>query len=437
MRLSGIITLAFVALAVAACGGGGGGGSTTPSVVSVATNAAPAPTGTALPAGYARANVSITVPGTGTASNGRRGAQNVGVGTTSIQFTLLQTSSSVATPAPQIFGLLATSPGCVTISGNIQCTLGVNAPIGNDVFLAQTYNVSGGLTGSGAVQLSVAQNTVNTASLTLSGQVATVYLADSNFLQYLGNYEESKSRRGAQAKVASLPTVTQMQIFVIAQDNQGNIILNPSIFTTPVYLQQVFFGTNPDVTLQVVPGVEGGSTTSTSANYGSVQVNSPSDVITATLIPNVANAAYEGLILANIGSPLLALNAALPTTPPTGTLEFSISEPSAPNGVFTVYDSNLNDAAVTNINLPAGNPDYTDYFYVYEGNFYGDFSLTTTGTCPGSISLTLQNDGDYGQITATATNAGTENTCSAVVSDGEGDSITLPVYVTTTTVTGS
>jgi hypothetical protein len=105
-----------------------------------------------------------------------------------------------------------------------------------------------------------------------------------------------------------------MRVFVIALDGSGNTILNPSIYDSPISLQLVYTDQNsdplypgvPDVTLSVAysssidpGGCNGNATTSTS--YGSVQVCSPADVVTATF-DNNANGSPNISIIGSVGA---------------------------------------------------------------------------------------------------------------------------------------
>lgn len=331
MKVQTIGALAVFALAIAACGGGGGGG-TAPSGSSVAVlptagpttvAATAAPTSTALPAGYAISKVTLSMPkGTYAASSARK-TQAIGVGTESIVFTLLQQNGSPATGAPQVFPLTASSQYCTTnpVTLALNCTLPVGAPIGADVFLAQTYanpDGTGALTGSGAVALSVGQNTSNTASIVLNAQVAAVYVVSGSF--YLGNANgyltsQSSARRGAtQAALraalssrkgtqqAALPVVNTSPVFVVAVDSSGNTILNPSVYNAPIYLQLAFDpfygwayygGTTADASVTVTyangdPSTcTGGNTTETASDwYQYIAICSPSDNVTAAILAN-------------------------------------------------------------------------------------------------------------------------------------------------------
>jgi hypothetical protein len=428
MRVQGIAAIAAVALAVVACGGGGGGstgsaGSALPTAPAVVPTTAPA-TNAPLPNGYAVANVKVTIPAGSASSASSRRAQTVGAGTTSITFSLLELNGATASSAPQSYALTYGSPGCSTVvTAPLVCSLDIDAPIGSDIFLAQTFNAQNQLTGSGAVNLSVAQNATNTASLALSGQVASVYVAASG--PYLGSLPTSLLRRNA----ASL-TFNSLQLFVIALDSANNIILNPSVYTTPIYLQLFYpYGGTPDVQLQVVPGSEGGTTTSTSANFGSVAVNSPTDTITATLL-SVSSAASYATINSNIGSGTLLSSPAPYPTPLAGAVTFAVTEPTAPSGTIVLYDPGYGEQPqggdVTSISL-LGTSEHT--LSVSESGFSGTFTLTDP-TCGGIATLTLSGS----QIYATGIAPGS---CAATISDGLGNQIIVPVTVTTTSVTGS
>jgi hypothetical protein len=318
-----LIALAVIAV-LAACGGGGGGGGTTalPSGTnSVGATPTPAATSTpVLPAGYAVDAVSITMAKGTFAAASSRGALAIGAGTESIVFTLLQQNGVAQTGSPQDFGLTASSAGCTTNpnTGALTCVLPVDAPVGQDVFLAQTYsnaNGTGSLTGSGAVALSVGINSSNTASIVLNAQVAAVYVVSGSF--YLGAYGQLSAiarGTGAQAVIrragtqsalrhpdtqVNYPDVTSTQVFVVAVDSSGNTILNPSTYSSPVYLQIAYdtldgyLPYTADVTLTATyaandpsPCLPGGTATA-SGWYQSFALCSPSDTVTASLTPNV------------------------------------------------------------------------------------------------------------------------------------------------------
>ncbi len=516
MKVQSIVALAVVALAIAACGGGGGGGTTpsSPSNALLPTNApvagpTTAPTGSTaapataapLPAGYAVANVTITIPKASVVSSARR-AQTIGTGTQSITFTLLQNNGVVVSnpPTPQSYGLTSTSPGCSTSaqSGNLVCTLNVNAPVttaGNtDIFLAQTYtgtNGTGSNTGSGAVQLSVAINAANSASLSLSGQVSSVYLAST--AAYLGVPSSAVARRGASsvnraaaqaaAKAAAArrataaaragtaqASVSSIRIFVIALDSSGNTVLNPATFSSPVTLQMIYTyngapdtsGT-PDVNLSVAynsavdpngcgSNAQPAGNPAATPSFGVVYVCAPTDVITATFVPVTSNAASSAIIIGSVGGSgnLSAPNGqptALPTSYPSGinTVSFSIYQVIVSNNLSLVdiYGYGVSSVAANGTgsaqgveNLPLYSWESGGYntFYVNDSGFS---SFTIGGTCISGGFATVTGTSSnpyYGWpgylLTPTAPTGG----CTITVSDGTNPTATINMTVTTTTV---
>lgn len=451
MRLQGILALAVVALSIAACGGGGGGGGSAPagSVVPTAqpTVAVSPATSAPLPAGYAVANVKITVPAANVASVARQSAasttrttQTVGTGTASITFTLLQINGAAPTnaPAPQSYTLNYGSAGCSTnTAAPLVCSLNINAPIGSDVFLATTYTSGGAQTGSGAVALSVALNSSNTASLSLDGQVSSVYLTSSS--THLGG--------------ASSGNVTSMRVFVVALDSSGNIVLNPATYSSPVVLQLVYTSggysdTNanaPDVQLAVAynssvdPGGCGGNV-STSSLYGTINVCSPTDVITATFLTTATAPAPSAVIIGSVGgSGNLPFNGspvpvATGYTGGIGALPFSISP--LIGLVATQYTYDYTYYPVTAINATGlGNTYgatgvYNNTVYIYESGFAGTF--TVGGTCASFATLTLTNT-STGEATLLVAPTAPTTGCTITLGDGT-NTLSIPMTVTTTTV---
>jgi hypothetical protein len=467
MRIPGIIALGAIAFAVAACGGGGGSTPGSGAAIVPGSLATPGPgaaaTATpagALPAGSAIASVSVKLP-KGTYAAATRRAQTIGANTESITFTLLQVNGVAASRTPQSCGLTASSPGCATNAGtgNLVCTLSVGAPVGtNDVFLAQTFsgpNGTGTLTGSGAVAFSVAQNAVNSASISLNAQVASIYLVSSS--PYLGPNPYSTAQpasvrraipsgfRAPQTAVTG-GTANTLRVFVIALDSAGNIILNPSSYDTPITLQLAFQYGNPDVTLSATyapgdPSPCTGGTAGASGFYGYLPICSPSDTVTATLVSGVSGGAQYGIIIGTIGAtpafPTPASNTTpppLPSTPPAGAVYTSFLVTST-SGTVALTDST--GTPVTS--LEPGNVAYT---YVTESGFSGSFTATAT-SCSGIANVYMSYNGygyvpgvgytSYGALSSSGIAAGS---CSATVSDGTA-SVTVPVTVTAATVTGS
>jgi len=337
---------------LAACGGGGSSGTVAPSSVPTAVVTAAA-TSTPLPSNEARAAFSITLPSTKTAS--ARNRQTIGTGTTSITFTLLQPAGGTA----QSFPLDGSQTYCTSGQNGLTCTLSVVAPIGLDVFLAQTYDSNNNLTGSGAVQFDVTENSTNVESLSLTSQVQSVYLTSSS--NYLGLYSDGFQYESQEA-IARPPAairrpaqtggpVPSMSVFVIAQDSANNTILNPSIFNLPITIQIVYTDiyldalSSPvaDVALGVKPtsydpstcGTQGSSTPS--PTYSDVQVCSPGDAITATVVNNSGGAAGMVLIGSVNGAANLVQPSPIPSSTPVGAgvLEIPVTV-SVPTGSVNV-----------------------------------------------------------------------------------------------------
>jgi hypothetical protein len=435
MKVQSILALAVVALAAAACGGGGGGSTPSSSTLPGGITATPAPVGNATtPASNGSgpaATFKIVIPATGTSSASRR-AQNIATGSQSITIQLIDAGGVPVTGTPQTFALTSTSPGCASANGSLTCTLSVSAPLGDDVFLAQTYastDGTGALLSSGAVRVTIAANATNAATLSLDGSVASVFLASAN--GYLGaSVPSSNSRANPQSATRQPATtgtgayVASTRIFVIALDNENNAILNPTTYSTPISLQQTFAnGAAPNVTLSVQSAATG-ATTSTSANYGTVTVNSPSDLIMATLINNVSNGSYADTIAGYIGS--APSNSASPNP--------------LPSNVASLYLYTYQTSALSIARSPWQILSLASAADDISGGG-GTYSVSAP-TCSGIVSLSVQYGYDPNsyiytyQIVATPIAVG--GPCSATLSDSVGDSpITIPITVTTTSVSGS
>jgi hypothetical protein len=354
-----LIGLAVIAV-LAACGGGGGG-STTPTPSQQ------------IPAGYARAQFAITVPsGSGSSSTNRRSPKFVASGTQSISLALLQTNGTPVTSTPQLFPLTATSPGCSSGTSGITCTFSLNAPIGTDVYLATTYSDVAGTQqlGSGAVALSVVQNTTNTASISLNGPVNSI-VTFSNNLQFndtlwngVGSYvyyaweynpliDDSVARRPetiASSSPSGAPSTEQL--YLIAFDSAGNTILNPATYNQPIILTLHLY--NPSVQNVLLSDLSGSTTTSTSVDTGTVSIVSPADKVTLSIIPGIPSPQFYyfyanfGYVQASLASPpagfasspypfaVEAVPTPSPSPSPSPTPVPTITPSPAPTGNLTV-----------------------------------------------------------------------------------------------------
>jgi hypothetical protein len=273
-----MLATAIVGL-VTACGGGGGGGGTLAPGSSASTPTSPPtlpPSGSATAGPTLQMSLTVTIPGKKSSSRAR-GPQYIAPNSGSMTLTLLSVNgATVQATAQGPYNLVPgpTNPNCVA-GTNTTCTFQISAPVGNDIFLANTFAAgSGAALGSGAIVLSVRQNATNTANLSLTGPVASVQLFSAATTLYNGNpvpapsnSDESLLRGGGaqaqavhKARVAALasqstvtagvrkpagaaatpapvaPTVTTTRLFVIALDANGNQIINPTTFDVPINL---------------------------------------------------------------------------------------------------------------------------------------------------------------------------------------------------------
>jgi hypothetical protein len=312
--------------ALAACGGGGGGGgssvpsSSQPAVTPTPAAIAATPTAPALSSGQAIAKFSISKNLTTTSSTSRR-AQFVDPNTNSITFSLLTSNGvSLSGPLQGPYSLTTGATGCTVSGTTLTCTFSIAAPIGSDVFLATTYastDGSGVALGSGAVTLSVAQNSSNQANLVLTGPVASVVAVSNNSAnedtlwngsgtfypitaaQY-ASYQTASVNRRPQTLATSAPTsaptvIPSERLYLIAQDVNGSVILNPTTYNVPISVKLALNGGPANVTLTDTPpaGI-GCSTQSVTTDGASVAVCSPTDVLTLSLINGIASPALAG-----------------------------------------------------------------------------------------------------------------------------------------------
>lgn len=248
-----------------------------------------------------------------------------------------------------------------------------------------------------------------------------------------------------------------MRVFVIALDSSGNTVLNPATYDQPVTLQLIYtaYGApdttdTPDVSLQVAynsavdPSGCGGNS-QTSANFGTVNVCSPSDVITATFMA-VNSGAFGGELIGSVaGSGDLSAPTGEPTALPTGfapgvsALTFTIYL----NGGIELTDfegytvSSISANGVGNLdgveNLPLYSWEGNGYntLYISESGFAG--SYVVGGTCAPYATLTLTNNDGYGDASLLVVPTAPTSGCNITISDGT-NTVTVPLTVTTTSV---
>ena len=363
----------LVATAVlAACGGGGGGGgssvpsslagsSTGPSVVATPTPAVAATaTAPSVAAGQALTQFKITLPAsTGTTSNARK-PQFIEPASKAIALTLLTTNGTAATGSTMLgpYALAAGAPNCsgATVTP-VVCTISVAAPVGSDIYLANTYSDTAATQalGSGAVQVVVQANAMNSANLVLTGAVSTVIFTSNNsqnmdtlwngngtfvpisqsVFNLVSYQSESKGRRPAGTRAALGSTqaaVPSERVILIAQDSQGNTIFSPTTYNQNIILTLNLNGYTPNATLTDTPPTGLGCTTSsTSVDGGTVAVCSPYDVVTLQIIDTVNSQPYYGCIQLqtttcnyNINFPTVTAALASTPTTPLATFPFTV-----------------------------------------------------------------------------------------------------------------
>jgi len=246
-----------VLIALAACGGGGGGSTPTPSTLGGGT----APTASPAPAGSGTLSFSIAIPSsTGPAASSRT-PKYVSPSTASVSVTLAGQTTPLATA-----NLGATAPGCTVVPNGVSCTVTVNAPAGSNTFVITTYNGTNG-TGqqlsTARVAATVTPNAITPVPLTLNGVVATTAVI-------LG------------ATTVPVGTPASIAVTVNAYDQNGNLIVGPGSFSSPITL-----------TLTDASGATSLSTTTVTAPGTSVTLNYNGNSMTsATILPS--NAAANG-----------------------------------------------------------------------------------------------------------------------------------------------
>jgi hypothetical protein len=320
---------------LAACGGGGGGSSVAPSTgITVTPTPAGGTGGTATSSPMQTLSMTVTIPKSITkASTNKRSADYIAANTASLTMTLLSVNGTAVTGAsPQgPFNLTtASNPNCVAGSSGTTCTFSFSAPIGTDIFVANTFagaNATGSSLGSGAVLFTVRQNASNAASLALTGPVASVQilsgtttLSNGNPMVPSGSSSASNARRPGSAhgrhaqgamRLSSLrvapatssrsaqatsgttviPATLASRIFVLALDAAGNQIINPTTLDTPITLALHYNGSpagslSLGVTYAGLTPADTG-TASTSTDGGTISIYAPTDIVNLTISTSV------------------------------------------------------------------------------------------------------------------------------------------------------
>jgi len=193
------IVLFGMAAATVACGGGGGGGSAAPGQQPAALTS-----GTAL----------LTIPNRVTASSVRQ-AQYVSASVVSVGI-------AINGAGPTFANVSASSTLCTATSSGRTCAIPVGAPAGAATFVITLYDGpsgSGNLLGTGSVTQTVVLGTAFSVNVVVNGVIATLAIAVSP---------------------TSLPAVpgtpSTATITATAKDADGNTIIGPGNYTTPIAL---------------------------------------------------------------------------------------------------------------------------------------------------------------------------------------------------------
>jgi hypothetical protein len=288
-----------------ACGGGGGAGTSsgTPITIPVTSSPSAAPQ-------TAAAHFTITIPNATGGASAKRSTKAIPAQTQSIRFTLLQTANGAVTGATStLYPLLPTSPGCSAGANGTTCVLALAAPVGVDIFDADIYADAAGATpkiGGGTVKINVVANTANATTLTLFGTVASVVLSTDDVANGGGtsavHYLASTTGQAFPA-APTVPIPTTARVFVVALDANGNQIIAPDTFDTPVVLTLTNGSGNAQTiaSLSVIyafaTGTGSAATTSTNA---SISVLSPADQTTVAPLGSSMNE-NDFSIVASIG----------------------------------------------------------------------------------------------------------------------------------------
>lgn len=297
-----------MAAAAVACGGGGGSSPTGQAPALPVARATAAPSSTAAPAGTARTTLSITVPNAAP-NAARRSPQYVSSQTRSVKFTLLKTDAALASmPAPQTFPLDASQSYCATTSAGLNCTLNIDAPLGHDIYTAETFSDAAATQkiGGGAVALTVQANATNAATISLGGPIASAGVLTGFNYVYLAAYASPQPSATPGGYSITVPSV---RLYVIALDTNQNLIISPDTYSQPVMinLYNAYYAnydsagrkladvsvyastTDPADEIVLTVRHRDGTTASTSHGVDSVAVTAPDDVVTASVNPTFAS----------------------------------------------------------------------------------------------------------------------------------------------------
>jgi len=326
--------------------------------------------------------VTVVIPKNGTAptavhhTKAVRKPSYVTSAVNSIVFTQT-TSSGTVLGTPNINIMTIGGAGCVTNSGAQTCTTVLTAPIGQDEWTVQTYAAadgSGSALSFGILATTILAGTGNVASLTLNPVVASLA-----FVPISGSANTSPASTTSvvlNALDATGATIIGSTPFV---DRDGNLL-----------------------TIHLAPD----SVLSAQKADGSVATA----IITNASENDLAKIAYDGTAMA-------------------GTANFTAWAPNISSAVFplTLTAGSLTDPSGGQINIGANGTSGT--ISISEVGYAGTFTATPNPACTGVINVgAASGTGPSASFPLTQIGAGT---CTVVITDNHGGSITDTIVSTT------
>jgi len=260
------LLVGILVIAAAACGGGGGGGGGLPHGPVVGQNQP-----------NATAQVRIVVPSGGTSSSKR--PQFIVAGTQSVAIVVYTVNGATPNPqpTPQVEQISATAPGCSAVSSGISCTFDVGVPISNAVVLEIISYAS--TDGTGTPLASGFLGPINTTvpittpvGVSLGGFVSSLVMSPS----------------ATSAPVDG--TVHTLNITVTAKDANGNTIIPPGNYPSPIALS---VASDPNSAISFSPNTIA-SPSANGTNSVTVTYNSAKTIGATTFI------ATSGTVTANV-----------------------------------------------------------------------------------------------------------------------------------------
>jgi hypothetical protein len=365
-----------------ACGGGGGSGSssTSSAVFSI-------PTATSAPtiAPQGNAVVSITIP-TATTQSSRRSPRYVSTATNSM--TVVANGGSTT-----VIALTSSSPGCTAVSGGRNCTVQLSLPVGSNVPLTVRTFASTDGTGNALsiadVSATIVANQNNAIDLTLNPVVKSIAMTIAS--PFTTGIAGSANVTVNVLDAASQIIVVGPNNLVDQNDSPVTVGLSDSDASGVTRMNASVLGA------AAVSVAYSGGTPPAAASLSAVARNAANATVASTTVP-----------------------IAFSTTPaPTPTP--SSTATASPSPIPTVA---ANPASLSFLNTGGS---FAQSISVTQSGYAGPFTATTSGGATSAVSTSVSGN----IITVTPQQPGTTN---VIVTGGYGQSIAVPVSVTSTSV---